>query len=74
MINVELVGASTIKWTILDPCTCSSESNQNNMLEFCEKKSLTFLEHIDLISQEICVDRFFVNLLILKANASDDIK
>ena len=52
------MGASTIKWATLDPCTCLSGSDSKQYTDFkiCAKNIIFFSEHIDLQSQAIYVD------------------
>lgn len=67
------MGASTIKWTTLDPCTCLSESVSKlyTNFNFCEDKDCEHLEiYVGLQSQEIYVET--KTLHVLKDGVSGD--
>jgi hypothetical protein len=46
-------GASTVKWTVYDPCLVFNESESKLYTNFdsCEEKFINILKHIDLQSQ-----------------------
>ena len=55
------MGASTVKWTTLEPCIGLSESNSKLYINFeiCEDKNHKNKKHSDLQSQAIYVDNCF---------------
>ena len=62
-----------VKWTTLEPCIVLRERDSKlyTNFEFVKEKNHTFLEHIDLQSQIIYVEKKSIWILhILKDNAS----
>ena len=72
------MGASTVKWTTLDPCTCLSEngSKQYTNFEFCGKNIISILKHIDLQNKQFLLTKknLTKSLFILEDGASGDIE